>query len=117
VKVFWLNKELLQHRIREAVKNLVLRHPEAKQVILFGSTAENRETSLSDIDILIVVDDSKHRFLDRALPFKKYFQDIGLEVNIFVYTCKELEENIPVANIALKKGEVLYRCGYCTPSL
>lgn len=109
VKVFWLNKGLLQHRIKEAVKNLVLRCPGIEKVILFGSVAENKETSLSDIDILIVVNDSKCRFLDRALSFRKYFQDTGLEVDIFVYTRKEIEENIPLANIALEKGKVLFK--------
>lgn len=109
VKVFWLNKTLLQHRIKEAVKILILECPEVEKVILFGSAADNRETPLSDIDILIMVNESKFRFLDRSLPFRKYFQDIGLGVDIFVYTIKEKKEgNIPLVNTALEKGKVLY---------
>ena len=109
VKVFWLNKELLQRRIKEAVKNLVLDYSELKKVILFGSVADKKETPLSDADILIIVDDSTLQFSERALPFRKYFQGIGLGVDIFVYTCKEVEEErIPVVNSALKKGKVLF---------
>lgn len=109
VRVFWLNKELLQHRIKEAVKNLVLDYSELRKVILFGSVADKKETPLSDADILIIVDDSTLQFSERALPFRKYFQGIGLGVDIFVYTCKEVEEErIPLVNSALKKGKVLF---------
>lgn len=109
VKVFWLNKELLQHRIKEAVKNLVLDYSELRKIILFGSVADKKETPLSDADILIIVDDSTLQFSERALPFRKYFQGIGLGVDIFVYTCKEVEEeHIPLVNSALKRGKVLF---------
>ncbi len=109
-RVFWLNKELLGQSIAEAVKKLVLECFEVEKIVLFGSVADNRETPSSDIDILIVVSDSQYRFLDRADPFRKYFQDIGLGLDIFVYTRKEIEEgNIPLVNSVLKKGKVLFQ--------
>jgi predicted nucleotidyltransferase len=109
VKVFWLNKELLQHTINEAVENLIREYSQVEKVILFGSVAENREIPASDIDILIVVNDSKERFFERGLTFEKYFRDIGLGTDVFVYTLKELKEgNIPLVNIAFKKGKVLF---------
>ncbi len=42
VKVFWLNKELLETNILNAVNTLANNCPEVKKVILFGSIAENR---------------------------------------------------------------------------
>ena len=109
VQVFWLDKELLRHRITEAVKILVSERAEVERVILFGSMAEYRETPSSDIDILIAVNDSKLRFIDRPLSFMQYFQDIGLGVDILVYTLKEIKEaNIPLVDIALEKGRVLF---------
>lgn len=109
-RVFWLNKELLGQSITEAVKKLVLECSEVEKIVLFGSVVDNRETPASDIDILIVVSDSQSRFLDRAGSFRKYFQDIGLGLDIFVYTRKEIEEeNIPLVKSVLKKGNVLFQ--------
>ena len=109
VQVFWLDRELLRHRITEAVKILVSERAEVERVILFGSMADYRETPSSDIDILIAVNDSKLRFIDRPLSFMQYFQDIGLGVDILVYTLKEIKEaNIPLVDIALEKGRVLF---------
>ncbi len=107
-RIFWLDKELLQQRIEEAIKKLILKYPLIKKIVLFGSAADKRETPSSDVDILIIVDDSKLRFFDRPSPFKEYFQDVGLEVDIFVYTCKEVREDIPLVNNALKRGKVLF---------
>ena len=109
VKVFWLNKELLGVNINTAVKNLTARHPEVSRVILFGSAAEDKASVSSDIDILIVVRKSKHRFINRSMEFGKYFEEIGLGTDIFVYTQQELEKNsIPLAETAIKKGKILY---------
>lgn len=109
VVVFWLNKDLLKDNIIKAVKQLVAHKPEVKKVILFGSVAEDKELPSSDVDILIIVRESKHPFLDRAIYFQEYFQDIGLGVEIFVYTEEEIEKNtIPLLNSAFKKGKVLF---------
>lgn len=108
-RIFWLDKELLQQRIEEATEKLILGYPSIKKIILFGSVADNRGIPSSDVDILIIVDDSKLRFFDRELPFRKYFQNIDLEVDIFVYTYKEVKEKgIPLVNSALKRGRVLF---------
>lgn len=109
VKVFWLNKELLESKINAAVKRLTAECQEVMTVILFGSVAEDKATVSSDIDILIVVKESKYRFIDRPLQFGKYFEGIGLGVDIFVYTSQELRNNtIPLAKSAFKKGKILF---------
>lgn len=110
VKVFWLNKELLETNILNAVNTLVDNRLEVKKVILFGSIAENRGLPSSDVDILIVVKESKDRFLDRALCFQSYFEDVGLGVDLFVYTEEEItKHNIPLVNSAMKKGKILFK--------
>ena len=43
---------------RSFLPQLILSHVEAKQIILFGSYAQKTMKSDSDIDILILVDDS-----------------------------------------------------------
>ena len=106
VKIFWLNKELLETNIFNAVNTLADSRLEVKKVILFGSIAENRGLPSSDVDILIIVSESTCRFIDRALDFQKFFEDVGLGVDLFVYTEEEIERyNIPLANSAMKKGK------------
>ncbi|MDN3513290.1 MAG: nucleotidyltransferase domain-containing protein [Candidatus Brocadia sp.] len=109
VKVFWLDKGLLETNILNAVNALVNNHHEVKKVILFGSIAENRGLPSSDVDILIIVSKSKCRFIDRALDFQKFFDDVGLRVDLFVYTEEEImKNNIPLVNTALKTGKILF---------
>jgi len=98
VKVFWLDKGLLKKRIQRAAKRILSAHDEVEKVMLFGSLAEDRATAFSDADILIVVKDSAKRFIDRPLDFVRYFQKIGVEVDLFVYTRKEIEGHTALLN-------------------
>ena len=110
VKVFWLDRNLLKSRIRQAARNLSRRHEEVVQVVLFGSVASGRAVPSSDADILVVVRDSETPLLDRAALYRDYFTDIGVGVDLFVYTRKEISDgSIPVAAAALRTGIELYR--------
>ena len=110
VTVFWLDKDLLKANILKAVDDLVHHYPEIKMVALFGSIAEGRGVPSSDVDILIAVDKSPHRPIDRGLPFQKYFEGIGLGTDLFVYTEEEIATGgIPLVNTALKKGTILFQ--------
>ena len=58
----------------------------------------------------MVVRDSDTPFLDRASLFRDYFADIGMGVDLFVYTQQEVASSrIPVAVTALRTGIELYR--------
>lgn len=98
VKVFWLDKGLLKKRIQKAAKRILSAHDDVEKVMLFGSLAEDKATAFSDADILIVVKDSAKRFIDRPIDFAPYFQNIGVEVDLFVYTKKELEGHAALLN-------------------
>lgn len=110
VKVFWLDRNLLKSRIRQAASSLSREHEEVVQVVLFGSVASGRAVPSSDADILVVVRDSQTPFLDRAAPYRAYFTDIGVGVDLFVYSEQEVSgRDIPVAATALRTGIELYR--------
>ena len=110
VKVFWLDRSLLKSRIMQAARSLSREHEEVVQVVLFGSVASDRAVPSSDADILVVVRDSDTPFLDRASLFRDYFADIGMGVDLFVYTQQEVASSrIPVAVTALRTGIELYR--------
>ncbi|MDD9988731.1 MAG: nucleotidyltransferase domain-containing protein [Spirochaetaceae bacterium] len=80
------------------------------QVVLFGSVASGRAVPSSDADILVGVKDSETPFLDRAALYRDYFTDLGVGVDLFVYTRAEISEGrIPVAAAALRTGIELYR--------
>ncbi len=107
VKVFWLNKELLKKRIQKAARKVLSKNSDVEQVILFGSLAEDRATVFSDADILIIVNNSTKRFIDRPLDFVEYFQNIGIEVDLFVYTRKEIEQKPKFSLVFTRKKEGL----------
>ena len=110
VKVFWLDRSLLKSRIMQAVTKLSREHEAVTQVVLFGSVACDRAVPSSDADILVVVRDSDTPFLDRSSLFRGYFSDIGVGVDLFVYTQQEVASSrIPVAVTALRTGIELYR--------
>ena len=110
VKVFWLDRSLLKSRIRQAAGNLSRQHEEVVQVVLFGSVASGRAVPSSDADILVVVKDSETPLLDRAALYRDHFNDLGVGVDLFVYTRAEISEGrIPVAAEALRTGIELYR--------
>jgi predicted nucleotidyltransferase len=105
VKVFWLDRDLLKSRIRRAAGNLSRDHEAVVRVILFGSVASGRALPSSDADILVVVREIALPFIDRANRFRDYFADIGLGVDLFVYTEQEIAAgSIPLAVTALRTG-------------
>ena len=82
------------------------RDKSVKLVLLFGSLARGEVSEGSDID-LIVVKETKKRFLDRA---DELYKDIGVAADILVYTPEEFERMKKRFFIkkALEEGVVLY---------
>ncbi len=107
VKVFWLNKEFLKEKLKESANKLIQEKPGVKKVVLFGSLAQNCATAFSDADILIEVANSSKRFIDRPDEFRKYFEGLGLTVDLLVYTQEEIAQESPFIERALRRGECL----------
>jgi predicted nucleotidyltransferase len=108
-QIFWLDRDLLRRRLGEATGRLVGGCPEVCKVVLFGSAAEGREVASSDVDLLLVLDKSAERFIDRPLRYWPYFNDVGLAVDVFAYTRAEIKlGDIPLVRDALVRGIPLY---------
>ncbi len=107
VKVFWLDKELLKKKIQEAAKRLLYENSNVDKVVLFGSLVEDRATAFSDVDIMILVKNSTKRFIDRPMDFVECFQDIGVAVDLFVYTREEVEQKTKFINAIQCKGKCI----------
>jgi len=96
-------------RIHRAARNLARQYEAVVRVVLFGSVACGRAVPSSDVDLLVVMRACDTPLLDRAALFREYFQDLGVGVDLFVYTEREVAAgNIPIAAHALRTGIVLY---------
>jgi predicted nucleotidyltransferase len=108
VKTFWLDKDYIRHQLSTAA-NALKADRNVLRIVLFGSFAQDRAVPGSDVDILIVLQSDCRRFIDRIPEYLDAFSDLGIGVDVFPYTVKELEN--PVARNAMATGKVLFERG------
>lgn len=93
------------------VRELALRHPELEEAILFGSLASGTPVPGSDVDLLLVLEDSDRPFLDRIPLFLPGGFPVG--VDVFPYIRSEIErmraDGNPLVCGALHRGVTLFR--------
>ena len=80
--------------------------PEIRQVVLFGSLANDTYTASSDADLLVILEGSNQRFMDRIPNFQRLFLEASVPVEVFPYTDAEIR-SVPLARRALLEGQVL----------
>jgi len=82
-----------------------------ERIILFGSAGRGEADEYSDID-LVVIKETKKRFIKRLAEVVTYIRPSLCPVDIFVYTKGEFEEmkkNLnPFIEQVLKNGKVIY---------
>ena len=95
-----------------------------KSVILFGSVYKGTVTKGSDIDLLVIFDDTKvkpmRRFIDYYnLTILKFIQEIDRRLHVNTVTLTTFWENVkagePVAINVLRSGVALIDTGYFEP--
>lgn len=96
--------------IREISRRIAQKvHPH--RIILFGSRARGQGHKGSDWDILVIADSKAPRYR-RAAPLYGMLRDMPAQVDIIIYTPKEIEEwkDVPQALVttAIREGKVLY---------
>lgn len=91
--MFWIDKEELFKRLTYAIDKLTTRKKEIKKIVLFGSLAADKALPSSDIDLVLIVENTNTRFLDRPLEYIDFFDNIGISsVDLFVYTEEETKK-------------------------
>ncbi len=96
---------------KEVVRRLVDEfHPEV--IYLFGSHAWGQPNADSDLDLLVIIPDSKEKPIQRAVRAQRSLRGVRAAVDVLVKTRKEFERNIPVkasleAQIT-REGKLLY---------
>lgn len=105
---------------KEHIENIINSATLCKQIseiILFGSSLEERCTDKSDIDIVIISNISLNK-LSQTKSFDKfmnslYSYDMEQEYDrLYFKSIKEIEEkkdDIPICNELIQKGKVIYR--------
>ncbi len=82
-----------------------------QKVVLFGSRGRGEARAESDIDLLVVSNDSRPR-AQRAATLYGVLSDIIIPMDILVYRPDEIEEwsSVPQAFVttAMREGKVLY---------
>ena len=83
-----------------------------EKIILFGSYAKGNYNSKSDLDIAVIVKDSKEPQYRRAVPIRLALSHIIFPKDIVVFTEQEIIDwqDVPQAFITtiLKTGKIIY---------
>ncbi len=91
---------------------VITSHVQAKQIILFGSYAQNTMKSDSDIDILVLVDDTVSNLREIVqLLYRKVYAVIDIPCDILVEHESTFRERsvLPTIERAIaREGKVLY---------
>ena len=103
---------LTQDQIERIVTKIAESH-KPERIILFGSYACGTPNENSDLDLLVVVADSKQPRYKRAREIRKHLWGIAeIPKDIFVYTQEEIDEWKEVEEVfitsIMKNGKTLY---------
>jgi len=112
VKINYFDKEKVLSALHQFVKS-ISRNPEITKIILFGSLLYDRCVPGSDVDLLIILKDSKKPLLERIPGYTPAHFPCGIDV--FPYTEKEINNMLKGNNLfikrALEQGKTLYTRG------
>ncbi|MFH1564201.1 MAG: nucleotidyltransferase domain-containing protein [Nitrospirota bacterium] len=111
-----MERLVIRDKVKEEVKKIVERlksNYAPEKVILFGSLADGRARSESDID-LIIIKQTKEKPWERTARVDAFISH-NMPVDLLVYTPEEIEERLMMNDFfvkeVLEKGRVLYEKG------
>lgn len=83
---------MIPEKIIEDAKNKLITTYNPLKIYLFGSYAWGSPTKESDLDLLIVVENSKEKSYRRSIPGRLELVDLMIPKDILVYTKDEFEK-------------------------
>lgn len=101
--------EVVEDRLRELVQRLKPLRP--TRILLFGSAAQGRVDAMSDLDVIVVAENTPERFLDR-LERAYELIDPHYALDILVYTPDEYERMVDSGNPLIERAEAEGRLLY-----
>ena len=91
VRIISVDHELLIHTLKKKSISIKAEYPDIVRGLLFGSFSKGNFLPESDIDILLIIEETDIPFLERKERFRPFFRDIPFDVNILVYTQSEID--------------------------
>lgn len=92
--------------------NLLASDPSVRRVVLFGSSATGQRSKNSDIDLLILVEDSDINIFEFSSSIRiKSFDLISFPLDLIVETVEEFQERSTLPTMErriAREGQVLY---------
>lgn len=112
VSIEWIDQSQLIAQLQVCAQNIGMTYSQVEVCILYGSLLRDDYSPDSDIDFLIVLQNSALPFLLRCDAFQDFFSQLPFDVDLKVYTRKEiqsmLEDNNPLIVQVFKEGKVLW---------
>ncbi|MCK8825542.1 nucleotidyltransferase domain-containing protein [Fuchsiella alkaliacetigena] len=107
------SKEITQEEIYEIVKKLAETYePETELIYLFGSYAWGDPNQNSDLDLMIIVNNSDLKKHKRSVKAYEVLWDLDISVDVLVYTKEEykqlLNDEYSFCSHIVKEGEKIY---------
>ena len=84
------------------MKALKAQHPEIERAVLFGSLQRGDAVPGSDADVLLVLRATDLPFSERAAAYRP--EGVGIPVDLFVYTCAELDDMLAGGNRFVRRA-------------
>jgi uncharacterized protein len=110
VKVTFTNRDQILIALKNLIQEWAQQHPELEQVILFGSFARGDYFPGSDVDVLLILENSDQPLLYRIRKFLP--THFPVDIDVFPYTRHEIERfmNDPQSLVvqALSEGKQMY---------
>jgi len=96
----------------EEVKNRLIKVYDPMAIYIFGSYAWGHPDDESDLDLLVVIDESDERSHRRTIAGYKALAGMGISKDLMVYTKSEFDERIgdltTLVHKVIKDGKILY---------
>lgn len=107
VKGIYLNREEVIKRLKEISGEALKVFREIKEIRLFGSIAKGEESGLSDVDIFILLSESKEKnSLERLKPYFNFLSDrLDIAIDMIVSTENERENYEEILKRSILLGE------------
>ena len=102
---------ITQAQIQDVVDKIVQGY-QPEKIILFGSYAYGTPTEDSDLDLLIIKDDSALKKRQRKQELEKLFWGLNFSIDAQVYTNEEFKSEKDISNCffeeIIKTGKTMY---------
>jgi len=109
-KITYLDKDAIWEAASQMAQELGRRHREIRRILVFGSFVRDQAAPGSDLDLIVVLDESDLPFLDRPAHYRAGRFLIPLD--LLVYTNDEIEGMLAEGNSflrhALAEGVTIY---------